>query len=139
MGFAPGTSLVIRHASVPGNAFSAANQPGVAYGSGATVVVGATVDVGTSGGISIVVVGASVLGDVVLAVESLFPHALTTKAQPTIVVTKSRQNLMSFSKAVVVNKIGRSRSVPQLLPNFLALRRIRHTRSPSSNVQMQYP
>ncbi len=52
---------------------------------------------GTSGGISIVVVGASLLGEVVLVVDSLFPHALITRAQPTIVVTKSRQNLMSFS------------------------------------------
>ena len=89
---------MMRHASVPGNAFSAANQPGVAYGSGATVVVGATVDVGTSEGNAMVVVGASVLGDVVLAVDSLFPHALTTRAQPTIAAMNGRDDVMLISR-----------------------------------------
>ena len=95
-GLAPGTFLVIRQASVPGNAFSAANQPGDTYGSGATVVVGATVDDGTSLEISTVVVGASVLGDDV-SLASLVPQAVSAIAQVAIVAMNDLDNFMQIS------------------------------------------
>jgi hypothetical protein len=89
--------LVIRQASVPGKAFSAANQPGAAYGSGAIVVVGATDDDEMSLAISIVVVGDSLLfGDDVL-LASPVPHAVIARAQPVIIAMNDRANFIRIS------------------------------------------
>jgi len=82
---------------VPGNAFSAANQPGDAYGSGAIVVVGAAVDDELSPDISTVVVGNStLLGDDV-SLASLVPHAVIANAQHVIVANNDLLNFMLIS------------------------------------------
>jgi hypothetical protein len=101
MGFVPGTSLVIRHASVPGNAFSVANQPGDAYGSGAVVVVGATVETSEDGVVVImVVVVDSALPSIESPLESLLEsllHAVIAKALTTKSEPRNRENLMLIS------------------------------------------